>query len=408
MRALAVRGERAAALTSYEAFARRLDVEYGLEPDAVVVRLAERIRHEREWRVAPERTEAEPAESRRPPLVGRGVELGKLLEIWREALAGRPSVAFIEGDVGTGKSRLAEELLVRARLEGAHTFAARAVPGDRNVPWSVAAALSGAGQGPAGAEALRSELTSRCAEGPAVLLLDDAHWADPNTLRLLHALLRDMSSARLLVTVTAAGYPEVPELEELRVRSGREVPGATVRLGSLGADALLELCRRSLPGYGDAELDRVARRLAVDSAGLPLLAVELLHAIALGLDLSGFDGAWPRPFETLDQTLPTDLPDAVVAAIRIGFRRLGLDAQRLIVAAAALDEPVRGATLGQAVGLQGEALDTALDELEWRRWLEVDGRGYGFVARVARDVIARDMTTRGQRERILGRASSAT
>src|SRR5439155_483865 len=107
-----------------------------------------------------------------------------------------------------------------------------------------------------------------------------------------------------------------------RVRIGREVAGTAVRLEPLSGDALRDLAHWALPQYNELELDRLARRVGTDSAGIPLLAVELLHAVAMGLDLRETRGAWPEPFKTLDQTLPGELPDAVVAAIRIGFRRL--------------------------------------------------------------------------------------
>src|SRR5439155_373997 len=93
-------------------------------------------------------------------------------------------------------------------------------------------------------------------------------------------------------------------------------------------DALRTLARWALPAFGDVELDRITRRVATDSAGIPLLAVELLHAVASGLDLRETGGAWPEPLHTLDQTLPGDLPDAIVAAIRIEFRRLSWHSSR--------------------------------------------------------------------------------
>jgi hypothetical protein len=46
----------------------------------------------------------------------------------------------------------------------------------------------------------------------------------------------------------------------------------------------------------------------------------------------------------------------------------------------------------------------ALDELEWARWVNADPRGYAFVARIVREVVASDMTTPGQRQRIRDRA----
>jgi hypothetical protein len=46
------------------------------------------------------------------------------------------------------------------------------------------------------------------------------------------------------------------------------------------------------------------------------------------------------------------------------------------------------------------AVPKALDELERHRWLVAEPRGYGFVARIVRQVIERDMLTPGQRRRL--------
>ena len=48
-------------------------------------------------------------------------------------------------------------------------------------------------------------------------------------------------------------------------------------------------------------------------------------------------------------------------------------------------------------------MDEALDELEWQRWLVAEGRGYSFVARLVRRVLAQDLLTPGQRRRLLAR-----
>ena len=57
-------------------------------------------------------------------------------------------------------------------------------------------------------------------------------------------------------------------------------------------------------------------------------------------------------------------------------------------------------TLERATDLSTATLLPALDELEWQRWLAAEPRGYAFVARVVRNVVARDMLTPGQRQRI--------
>jgi hypothetical protein len=121
------------------------------------------------------------------------------------------------------------------------------------------------------------------------------------------------------------------------------------------------------------------------------------------LDLAGISGAWPEPLKTLDQTLPGDLPTAVVAAIRVDFGRLTRGARNVLAAASVLDDRVPAELLQRASELPSEELIEALDELEWHRWLVSEPRGYEFTARIVRQVVARDMLTPGQRRRVLER-----
>ncbi len=111
-------------------------------------------------------------------------------------------------------------------------------------------------------------------------------------------------------------------------------------------------------------------------------------------------GAWPEPLRTLDQTLPGGFPDAVVGAIRVNYRRLSSDGQAVLAAAAVLGGRVRAEGLRCATGLRPDAVEAALDELEWQRWLTAEGRGYAFVARIVREVVERDLVIEGQRQRI--------
>jgi hypothetical protein len=119
------------------------------------------------------------------------------------------------------------------------------------------------------------------------------------------------------------------------------------------------------------------------------------------MNLEDTAGAWPRPLRTLSQTLPGELPEAIVGAIRVGFRRLTKDAQTVLAAAAVLENPVSAELLSRGSGVADDTLHGALDELEWQRWLTADARGYSFVARIVQQVVVRDMITDGQKHRIL-------
>jgi hypothetical protein len=189
------------------------------------------------------------------------------------------------------------------------------------------------------------------------------------------------------------------ELESLAEGIGRDTTGSVISLEPLGPDHLGELARWWLPRFNAAEIDRVTRRVAADSAGLPLLAVELFRAVALGMDIQKL-GAWPQPDRTLDHTLPADLPPSVIAAIRVAFRRLNGPAQAVLSTASALPEPVSPSLLATATGLPINEVNESLDTLEWHRWLAAESRGYSFVARIVRATIVRDLLTEGQRKRL--------
>jgi hypothetical protein len=130
---------------------------------------------------------------------------------------------------------------------------------------------------------------------------------------------------------------------------------------------------------------------------------ELLNAVALGFDIGRVNGAWPEPKFTLTDTLPGGLPDSVVGALRVSFRRLSPAAQQVARALAICGEQLTEAQLVWVSELAAAEVAGALDELEWQRWLNGDARGYDFVAQIARRVIERDMSTAGQRERVLAR-----
>lgn len=436
IRSLALSGQRAAALEYCQIFATRLKDELGVEPDPETVALAERVRRQPS---APPLAREGQALDPRLPLVGRGLDLARLLEVANRCRLRPGAIAIVlDGDAGTGKTRLLDELLGRLRLDGAVVAAVRAVEADRAEPWSGIRTLARGGllearglvaaPGPALAtfarelpdwaerfpgavgtvplspgRALGELLRSAAEEQPVFLAVDDADWLDRESLLGLEAILRDLSEAPVGVILTISSRAGSPEIDQLRAQIGHDLVGATVSLGPLGIAELRELARRILPSFDEVEIDRVARRVGTDSAGIPLLAVELLRAVALGMNLGATSGAWPEPFKTLDQSLPGDLPSAVVAAIRVGFGRLTRKARDTLAAASILDDRVTPDLLARATELPRADVIGALDELEWHRWLVSEPRGYGFAARIVRQTIADDMLTPGQRRRILDR-----
>ena len=440
MQGLAVAGDRGAALELYERFAGHFKALGSGGPDTETRALAERLRQGRRWQL-PEHLatmRAAGGEDRRAPLVGAERELSTMLDQWRKGVdQGRCRIVLLDGEPGLGKTRLSEEVALRAALDGAAVARVRAVAGDRTQPFSAILglargglldALGVGGARPEALAALAAELPEWAdrygaalkglvplpigagfievlravgAEQPLLLVVDDAEGLDESSFRTLEGAIRDLARAPIIVLLTTASQSGHVLLDDLRSHLGRDIEGATLTLRPLGTNALTALARWALPRFSEEEVARVTRRVAADSAGIPLLAIELFHAIALGLDLHETPGAWPAAQKTLDQTLPGELPETVVAAIRVGVRRLSKEAQAALLVAAVLGERVPATTIGKGAGLEGDALAVALDELEWQRWLVSEPRGYAFVARIVREVVARDMVSAGQRQRIL-------
>jgi len=439
MRSLALAGDRGAALLRFERFRQDLAERLGVEPDAETLALVERLKGGRgPWRRAPAKP-SPAAETRRLPLVGRERELERLLGTVQAArLAPRAMIAVIEAYPGVGRTRLLEEVAERTALDGGSVVAARAVAADRDSPASGILALACGGlldaPGIVGASAgalavLAGRITewgerfrapsspepvplgrafseivrAAAAERPVLIAVDDAQWLDGESHGALEVLLRDLDRAPLALLLSVPAEHSAPELDAIRSRLGRELAGEVVRLQPLCPEDVARLVAHVMPSVAAGQRDRLTRRVLADSAGLPLLAVELLHAIASGLDPEELAGGWPAPLRTLDHTLPGDLPDTLVAAIRVGFRRLSGEAQRTLATAAVLDDRVAPRELAAITGLGEQVTAAALDELEWSRWLLADARGHAFVARIVRDVVGRDMVTPGQRQRIAER-----
>jgi hypothetical protein len=144
--------------------------------------------------------------------VGRAPELAQLEETLRGAAAGRSQVIVVRGPAWIGKTALIKQFLagsqVRVRWVSGDADET-ALPGGRLEQLGQAGERTGADPLRAGAALLA---TIRAWQGPAVLVIDDAHWADDLSLRALSYALRRLRDEPLLtvVAVRSEQYPCLP------------------------------------------------------------------------------------------------------------------------------------------------------------------------------------------------------
>jgi DNA-binding NarL/FixJ family response regulator len=180
-------------------------------------------------------------------LVGRDAELGTVLDLVRR----RGSCALV-GEAGIGKTAVLHALA--AGLGGQAVLGAAVEP----LRWMPYLPLQRACGRTLGGTRAGVVATAAAAVGCRVLLIDDLHWADPDTLDALPELAREVPVVVTIRTGDAGAEAALAVAAEL---------GSVIALEPLGTEAAAELARQTLPRASAAEL----QRLVTTSGGNPLL-----------------------------------------------------------------------------------------------------------------------------------------
>ena len=148
-------------------------------------------------------------------LVGREPELASLAGLIGEAGAGRGRVAVMLGEAGIGKTRLAEAAETMARQSGFDVAWGRCSSADMPAYWPWRQVLTNLLDETdlldQGRFASQQELFAAVAEAIEVrtrahavlVIFEDAHWADLDSLALLEFLAGVVSGQRLMLLITA-------------------------------------------------------------------------------------------------------------------------------------------------------------------------------------------------------------
>lgn len=383
-------GRRAEARDLIARFTARLTADLGLSVPPGIQSLLARLERQAE---TPAAAVAAPVMASAPALrfAGREAELTQLLSLWRSTGEDSGSIALIDGERGTGKSRLLDELVLNVRslgrctvLRGEERAAAAQIPfalwAGALRPLVHAPGIMGASrhllaeaarllpelrdsmdlpqQPEVNDEAARVRFFEGVAalmdaaafEQPLLVVLDDLHFVGDSSLDLLSYVAARLAGSAVMFVLTM--HPgDAPASVATRIRSllqSRAAGGSAARA--------LQLTLSPLPAavletalLGDARVAAltaaVRERIIARSDGIPGRVPELVRRALAGEEISL-------------------LPVSARALAEERLQRLSSTQRRAFLVLALLDRPVSSRTLSSAAHLTRQAAAEVLHVLE--------------------------------------------
>ncbi len=335
--------------------------------------------------------------------VGRDAELERLTQLWKEAAAGERRVAFLAGEPGVGKTRLAAELAMRVHQDGGVVLAGRCDE-DLGVPYQpfVEALRQFVDHtrddelkdrlGRYGGELVRlvPELATRVSDlpptlasdpeteryrlfdavaawlaamvvdSPMLVVLDDLQWAAKPTLLLLRHVIRSPEVYGVFFvgtyrdTDTGHDHPLAEVLADMRRQGG--VERMSVRgLDPSGVSAYMEQAagRR----LDDEDLD-LSRAVFEETEGNPFFVREVFRHLAETGAIERRAGRWRTrlPLEELG------IPESVRDVVGRRLSRLSDDANRVLRVAAVVGPEFDLSIVRMVAGIDENAVISAVEE----------------------------------------------
>lgn len=419
--------DRSSAVKAYRIYSQHLSNELSAEPEAEVRELVNRLQH-------PGRQESIPKEM--TALVGRKAEWHVMLAAWQRAQAGQAQLLIISGEAGVGKTRLVEELARWAALLGIQMLAACCYPAEGSLPYAPVVSWLRAQQLPRLEKVWLTELTrllpeirqttsglSRAEpireawqrqhlfealahallarnqprlmkqpglpEQPKLLILEDIHWCDLDTLEWLHFLFRFAPHAPLLVIATLRSGEVVQEHPLMLLQAALRAEGKLVelKLQPLNKYETIQLANLIYRKTSGQSLDEEqAGEIYREAEGNPLFAIEMVRLGAIP----------PCPEPPCG-----DLLESSERVQSVLLRRLGQvrpNTREVTCLAATIGREFNLDVLREASRMDDEQLIPSIDELLQRQIIrEISPDTYDFTHDLLRQAVFPGMSTAHQR-----------
>ncbi|MEV0606024.1 AAA family ATPase [Polymorphospora rubra] len=306
-----------------------------------------------------------PTQLTSPVLIGRDDEIAAITQAAGQVRHGHGRALFVTGEPGIGKSRLvraaSRTVTGMAVLSGRATATGTSMPfrplvealntrlragttpaGPELEPFRPALSRlfpewrtnDGAGSGTDDSTLVLAEGVLRLLavlgrEQPLLLVLEDLHDADPETLEVLGYLTANLAGLPVLVLATLRTGPSAALDLAYRVRRDHDV--RLLELSALTSAQVSQLAARCLRTDPADLPEQLAERLARSSDGVPFVVEELLAGMVANGVLRHHDSRWHSYHD-----LAGPVPVTVVRAVADRADRLGPRGRRLLEAAAVI------------------------------------------------------------------------
>jgi ATP/maltotriose-dependent transcriptional regulator MalT len=276
--------------------------------------------------------------------VGRAVELDAIAAAADRARAGQASTIFVSGSAGAGKSTL-----IRRALAACSDFQLLTAAADElasHLAYGVVAQLVPIPEVPspfAVGLGLLEALSAAQSDGPALLVVEDLHWADDESRVSLVTALRRLGHDHVLALVTSR--PDARDVEDGWERFSFEPNCLQVQPTAFTVEEVAELADSLGVPLGRRDAERLRRH----TDGHPLYVRTLLRELT------------PDQLRTVEAELPA--PRSLASATLARLAEVSEPARELASALAVLNERASLTVLGQVAGVEGPtgALEELLD-----------------------------------------------